>query len=221
MARYKDKEMARQMRVEGKSYSEIKEVLKVSKSTLSLWLRDMPLSDTQIRALRDWNPKRIERYRATMKEKYEKRLTQVYAKVVQDIGTLTKRELLISGFFLYWGEGTKATRSMVAFSNTDPKMIQFFLKWLSLLGIEKNQVKVRLHLYADMDIKKETDYWSHTLELPLVQFHKPYVKTSLFSNITYKKGHGHGTCNVLFGNAALWEYIMMTLKYLGEAHKGV
>lgn len=52
MARRIDKNKAIKMRESGMSYSQIKAELGVSKSTLSLWLRDLPLSDERIRELR-------------------------------------------------------------------------------------------------------------------------------------------------------------------------
>jgi transcriptional regulator with XRE-family HTH domain len=45
------REIAVAMREEGRSYREIRDVVGVSKSTLSLWLRDVPLSEEQQRAL--------------------------------------------------------------------------------------------------------------------------------------------------------------------------
>ena len=42
--------------------------------------------------------------------------------------------------------------------------------------------------------------------------------TEVISNLIYKTGYGHGTCNVLFENIALWEYITMALAYLREQH---
>lgn len=45
------REAAVAMREEGRSYREIGEVVGVSKSTLSLWLRDVPLTEDQRRAL--------------------------------------------------------------------------------------------------------------------------------------------------------------------------
>src|SRR5919202_201698 len=39
------------MRAEGRSYREIRDVVGVSKGTLSLWLRDIPLTEEQQRAL--------------------------------------------------------------------------------------------------------------------------------------------------------------------------
>jgi transposase-like protein len=42
---------ARAMRLEGRSYREIREVVPVSKSTLSMWLKDVPISEEQRKVL--------------------------------------------------------------------------------------------------------------------------------------------------------------------------
>ena len=216
MARLLDKEKARALRAKGKSYSEIKGVLKVGKGTLSAWLNDMPLSHEQIRMLRDLNPRRIENYRETMRRKRELRLENAYGHVRKKIGKLSRRDLLVGGFYLYWGEGNKSSRGLVGISNTNPAIILTFIHWVKLLGISKAELAVKLHLYRDMSIKKEINYWSDTLAIPESQFRKPYIKTSALSGLTYKNGYGHGTCNVLFENIALWEYITMALRYIGE-----
>jgi len=69
MARRLDKEKAIKLRLEGQSYSQIKAELGVSKSTLSGWLGDYPLSSERINELRAHSFKRIERYRNTMQRK--------------------------------------------------------------------------------------------------------------------------------------------------------
>ncbi|MCX6713082.1 MAG: helix-turn-helix domain containing protein, partial [Candidatus Vogelbacteria bacterium] len=69
MARILVKQKAVKLRLEGKSYSEIKNLLGISKSTLSGWLEDYPLSKERIKELRDWNPRRIENFRNTMRNK--------------------------------------------------------------------------------------------------------------------------------------------------------
>ena len=218
MARLADKEKARKLRAQGKSYSEIKHVLGISKSTLSGWLNDMPLSSKQIRQLRDLNPQRIERFRETMRKKREQRLQSVYEQVRKDIGSLSRRDLFIAGLYLYWGEGTKSDQSSIGVANTDPAVIRAFIHWMEIMRIPKDKIRVRLHLYTDMNIKQESLYWSKELDMPLKQFRKPYVKNSSLAGLTYKTGHGHGTCNLRFGNVARWEYITMALKRLRELH---
>lgn len=216
MVRVLDKEKARTLRAAGKTYTEIKQALGVSKGTLSAWLADMPLSAEQIRQVRDLNPRRIETFRETMKAKRMARLRNAYDKARIDIGVLSERDLFIAGLYLYWGEGTKAARGKIALTNTNPAMIRTFLEWSRNLGFSLQDARVRLHLYADMEVEKEIKFWSHELHVPVRQFRKPYVKKSMLSDITYKNGFGHGTCSVEFDNVATWEYITMALKYLGE-----
>jgi len=216
MARKIDKQKAIAMRQKGMSYSQIKEKLKISKSTLSGWLSDMPLSEKRIRELRADSPIRIERYRNTMRAKKDARLEEVYKKVSYDIGNLSKRDLFLAGLFLYWGEGTKAQNSLVAITNTNPSLIKFFLKWLKLFGVKNKNLRIKLHLYSDMNKKEMLDFWSKELKIPLSQFYKPYIKKTDMKSISYKNGFGKGTCSVILGSRDLWEYITMAIKYISK-----
>jgi len=218
MARFADREKARSLRAEGKSYSEIQQELGIGKGTLSEWLKDMPLSPEQIRQLRDLSPRRIERFRETMRKKREVSLDIAYERAKKDIGELSSRDLFIAGLYLYWGEGMKVQRSTVGFANTDPAVIKAFLSWMMLMHISADRIYVRLHLYADMDVEKEKQYWSTVLQISTTSFRNPYIKKSTLSGLTYKNGHGHGTCNLIFENVAMKEYITMALKYLREQH---
>lgn len=216
MTRFLEREKARSLRAEGKSYSEIKAVLGISKGTLSEWLKDMPLRPEQIRQLRDLNPRRIERYRETRRKQREARLDVVYKKAKHDIGRLSERELFIAGLVLYWAEGTKSAYGRVEVANTDPAMIATFHAWLIKKGVPANKIRVRLQLYADMNIEDEVRYWSKLLGIPKRQFRQPRIKDSALTGLTRKHGHGHGTCDLIFDNVPLWEYITMALKRLRE-----
>src|SRR4029079_3463303 len=176
MARKEDKQRALVMRKKGMSYSQIKEKLGISKSTLSGWLYDMPLSDKRIRELRADNPVRIERFRNTMRNKREERFANAYQEMSLKISILSSREIFIAGLFLYWGEGNKTTPNAIALTNTNPDMLKFYIRWLNLLGVAKKQLKVSLHLYSDMNVKKQESYWSRQLCIPLSQFRKSYIK---------------------------------------------
>ncbi|TSC83945.1 MAG: Uncharacterized protein G01um101413_748 [Parcubacteria group bacterium Gr01-1014_13] len=219
MARFADHQKALTLRKEGMSYSQIKNILKIGKGTLSHWLQDYPLSKERIKELRDGGGKRIEKYRETMRQKRGARLKVVYESQKKILLPLNKRELLIAGLFLYWGEGSKSHATDLRLSNTDPSMIKFFIKWLTVcLQVPKSKLKVQLHLYSDMHIDKEINFWSNTLNIPDTQFIKPYIKTSLLTDINHKGGFGHGTCNIKIGNARLSEKILMTLKVITDKY---
>lgn len=221
MARVLDKQKAIKLRLEGKSYSEIKSLMGISKSTLSGWLAPYPLSETKIRELRDWNSRRIENFRITFRNKREKRLKEVYEKVKNRIKNIHGRELFISGLFLYWGEGSKTNKNSVALTNTNPAMLKFFIKWLvTCFNVDKKKMKVGLHLYSDMDIDNSKKYWSNELRLSLGQFRKPYIKKTLSSDITYKNGFGKGTCSVMLDCQDIAEPVLMGVKYLQDHYNG-
>lgn len=215
MTKHIDRLKAIKLREKGMSYGQIKTKLGIGKGTLSVWLRDMPLSESRISELRDFNPMRIERYRNTMRKKRETRWGFVYDQVAKDIGVLSKRDVFIAGLFLYWGEGGKTDRYSITFTNTDPDMVSFFIKWAEeCFDIKRGTFSVRLHLYKDMDIDQYRKFWSKYLQIPQRNFNKPHVKDSSLTGLTYKNGFGKGTCNVRVSNRDITEYVTQALKYL-------
>lgn len=219
MARFKDREKALKLRKKEMSYSQIKKVLGVSKSTLSVWLRDYPLSKKRIRELRDCNEQRIERCRETKRKKKEKRLKEFYIQQKKIIFPLNKREFYLAGLFLYWGEGSKVAVAKVSVSNTDPAVINFFIKWLIVcLNIPKEKIRFYLHLYSDMDINEEINYWCEILDISRNQFMRPYIKKNSKNRINHKGSFGHGTCNASIGGARLSERVHMGIKAITDKY---
>lgn len=204
------------LRKQRKSYSQIKAMLGVSKSTLSEWLRGFPLTREEINNLRANSEARIERYRQTMQRKRLARFEQCLAEQKRAYVPLTRREVFIAGLFLYWGEGNKASRCTIGLNNTDPKLIQFFVYWLNhSLGIPMEKMRVYVHLYADMNIRKELRYWSTLLGIPLGRFARPYIKKSMRNEID-QKGYGHGTCGVRVENTAKKEAISAAIQAIAD-----
>ncbi len=221
MARRKDKQQALKLRGEGKSYSQIKSIIKVSKSTLSYWLRDFPLPEARIRELRDWNEQRIERYRQTRRKTREDRLNKTYFEQKKVIFPLSKRDLFIAGLFLYWGEGSKTRTGELQVANTDPAVPEFFIYWVTeFLKLEKSKIKVHLHLYSDMNTEQEKDFWSKSLNIPKNQFIKSYIKVNS-SQLINRGTFGHGTCTIKVANARVSEEVIMGLKSIRDHFRPV
>ena len=223
MARLKDREKALALRKQEMSYSQIKKILRVSKSTLSYWLRDYPLSEKRIKELQKMGARSsehaIEKFRKTMKEKKEKRLGDFYKQQKKLIFPIKKRELYIAGLFLYWGDGAKTQSTQLSLSNTDPAMIKFFIHWLTrCLNVPKEKLKIQLHLYKDMRVKKEIRFWSTTLGISEKQFNRPYIKKTSSKRINHKGSFGHGTCNIGIGNARLSEKTLMAIKAISDKY---
>ncbi|MGV9244557.1 hypothetical protein [Streptomyces sp. NPDC003710] len=116
---------ARELRLQGWTYDRIEAEPGCSKSSISLWVRDLPKPERKRSpeeaaaiARRGWEEKlRI--------RDEERQRTKEAAK--QSIGELSPRELFLVGVSLYWAEGGKdkpyARRENVTFVNSDPGMI--------------------------------------------------------------------------------------------------
>ncbi len=131
---------------------------------------------------------------------------------------LTKREEFFTGLGLYWGEGNKSCRNTLSINNTDPSMIKFALHWITrCLEVPKDKVRVQVHLYSDMDVEKELNFWSREINIPRNQFAKPYIKSSHKADID-QKGFGHGTCGLLVYNTILKENTLSAMKVLSKVY---
>ena len=221
MAHYILREKVIKLRLQGATYGQIRRSLGVSKSTLSDWLRNLPLTREQMELL-SINRERAkdlgrEKFRITYKKKKLKRLRSVYKEQWDKFIPLSENELFLAGVFLYWGEGDKM-HGHVTISNTDPRVIKFSLYWMIYsLKIPKEKIKVGLHVYKDMNIKETISFWSKTLGMPKNQFRKPYVKKTNRSELTYK-GFGRGTCKLYAGSVILSEKIAMTIKAISDKY---
>ena len=220
MARIKDRQLAIELRKQGKTYSEIRKELSISKSTLSDWLSNLPLTSQQIKYLEKSKKNNralgIEKIRLTKQRKREGRIKVTYENQKVYWGKLSKRELEIAGIFLYWGEGNKRLNGSVSLNNTDPKVMKFTLLWLkNSLLVPQEKIKVDLHLYSDMKPEEEISFWSKELNLPVSQFRKPYIKKSKRADID-QKGFGHGTCALVVNDVRLKEKVMMSIKAISD-----
>lgn len=215
------REQAIQLRLKGNTYTQIQRSLGIAKGTLSNWLKNLPLSEEQSLLLtKNKNLSRdlaIEKYRTTRHSQRLDKLKRILSEQEKILFPLTEKELFVAGLFLYWGEGGK-DRGQLTVSNTNPKVVKFALFWMThILKIPVYKIKVALHLYKDMDIKKSIAYWSETLDLPKDQFNKPYIKKSNREGLTYKN-FGYGTCKLYHGSVLLSDQIAMSIKAISDKY---
>ena len=100
------RERARELRTQGLDYEEIAGALGVSKSSVSLWVRDLPRpARLSYEECRKRAAEGARRYWAAERPVREAARAATCAAAAAQIGTLTDRELLIAGAIAYWCEG--------------------------------------------------------------------------------------------------------------------
>src|SRR5262252_5303050 len=117
---------ARQLRDQGLAYHEIAARLGVSKSSISLWVRDMPRPERlSYEACRQRQAAGVAAYWADERSRRAAAKEAIRAGEEQAIGALSQREILIAGAIAYLCEGTKSKqycrRWRVVFINSDPR----------------------------------------------------------------------------------------------------
>lgn len=170
-----------ELRKTGKSVKDIGKLLGVSSSTVSLWVRHIPLSQSQKDLLTQKVFTALQRGRIkaelVQRELREKRNTLLTKEAVKKLGKFTKRDLFVAGIALYWAEGFKKDNRL-GFANSDPQMVKLFLKWLEALGVPKSSLRLRVGVNISHSHRLEEiqSYWSKQTGVPLTQFQKPFFQ---------------------------------------------
>ena len=79
------------------------------------------------------------------------------------IGKIGKKEKIIIATSLYWAEGAKKDLSL---SNTDPALVKVFVECLEELKVRKENLKVTIRIYDDLDREKVLNFWSKIIGIP-------------------------------------------------------
>ncbi|MDQ1036752.1 transposase [Streptomyces sp. V3I8] len=169
----------RELRLQGWTYDRIQAELGCSKSSISLWVRDLPKPERPRRTREEASAIAKRGWEATMRLREEER-QRAKAAAADDIGTMSDRELFLVGVGLYWAEGTKdkphARREFVTFVNSDPGMIDFFLRWLDLLGVGRDRVRYCVMIHETADVAGAERYWADLVGADSSAFNKTTIK---------------------------------------------
>lgn len=176
-----DAEVARQLREDGWLLREIAEELGVSVKTAHVWTRGIPVP---ARATHGRSP---EATRAMNRARWDVLLAEREAErqasreaAARRIGAISDRDLDLLVATAYWCEGSKskpwARRERLCFINSDPDLIQLFVRWLARRGIPLEQCRLCVNIHESGDVQAATAYWAAVLGCTVDSFAKPLVK---------------------------------------------
>lgn len=159
------KEKAVEMREKGFSIPFIATALNVSKSSVSIWVRDIALTEKQKSALSErckiagnHNGERISEAARDRRRKWQENGRKLAKKKEADF---------IAGCMLYWGEGSK-TKNSVQLVNSDINLLRVFLRFLhKYFSITNNDVIWSVNCRLDCGLSQEQieKYWETELDL--------------------------------------------------------
>ncbi len=167
-----------ELREKGCSLKEISNNLRVSKSTASLWVRDIKLSDAAKKILIS----KIDIGRYISAENRKNRTLATENKYLEEAREelATRRDPdKITCAMMFWCEGTKSPKNGMTFTNSDPKLVKKFLYLLrKSYNIDETKLHPCIHLHSYHSPKKQLDFWSKVTDIKKSQFIEPYMKAN-------------------------------------------
>ena len=193
------RERARELRLQGWTYDQIQVELGCSKSSISLWVRDLPKPErrepseqAKLAARKRWE------HELAIRDEERQRTKEAAAR---DIGTMTDRDLFVAGVALYWAEGTKDKpydrRENVIFVNSDAGVIKLYLAWLRLLGVDHDRLKYRVMIHITADVEGAKRYWADLVGVDVSQFQKTTIKKHNPKTVRKNVGDTYRGCLVI------------------------
>ncbi|MEK7101720.1 MAG: hypothetical protein AAB882_01045 [Patescibacteria group bacterium] len=170
-----ERDRSRELRKQGYSMNEITRMLGVAKSSVSLWTGDIELTSKQRQKLSEngRSVESVERRRHARLTNERARRRPYFENAVAEIENLSRRDLFFLGTSFYWGEGSKANRGTVDFTNSDPRGIQVMMRYFKeVCNVPDQKFRGHVILHPHLDARKAEHYWSKISGIPLTQFHK-------------------------------------------------
>lgn len=209
-----ERDEARRLRADGMRIADIADTLSVSKSSVSIWVRDVAITPIERR------PSIARRPSSLLLAKLES-IHEADHLGRALVGELAERDLFVAGIALYAGEGSK-TDGQVVFTNSDPRMVSLFCDWLRrFFDIDEHRLRAALYLHEGLDLGVAEKFWSGVTGIALSQFRKPYRAVADASIRSSK--HPMGCLRVVYASASIHRNIMGLVGALlsSSSHSGV
>lgn len=193
------RDRARILRRKGKSLNEITRSINVPKSTVRYWCRDIILSSIQQERLIKMQRMGGAHAAEALRTRRIALTRKLFKEGTREIGKLTQRECFLIGVALYWAEGYRKGNEEFGFTNSDPQMARFLIRWIRRsCGIDKKRIYARICLnvlYRDR-IGEMSRFWQRATGLDASQFSNPtFIRVANRKKYLDKSGY-HGLLRI-------------------------
>jgi predicted transcriptional regulator len=160
------------------SYGQISKLLKISKSTVSYWFKNIDWSKDIKKQLIEKSKisssKRLTHLNNLKQKKWNEHYLKAEKEARKEFSKIKSNKLFTAGIVIYWGEGDKIFKNgRVRVSNTDEKMLKVFNNFLQkICNIEIEKIRANILSYPDLNLTGCLDFWSKNINIPQENFFK-------------------------------------------------
>lgn len=214
-----EKNKAIELRKTGLSIGQISKIIKASKGSISIWIRELVLTEDQKILLKNNNlitSKNTIRKLAESNKVLWKKRRELYQEEGKKLAQ-NKDPNFIIGCILYWAEGTK-DRNSITFTNSDPNMIKLFYNFLkNTLNVSENKITLKLgyRKQEDRTLFQMEQFWLDLLSLPRSVFRKSTEEIRKSSG-KRKNILKNGICTLKVNDTRLVQIIFGAIQEIGN-----
>jgi transcriptional regulator with XRE-family HTH domain len=190
---------ARNLRNQGLDYKRIAAELGVSKSSVSLWVRDLPRPERlSYEECRKRSAEGVRSYWAAQRSIRAAEREAMRTAAAAQIGELSDREVLIAGAIAYWCEGAKNKHGQgndrVIFTNSEPALVLLFLRFLDAVGVDRSSVIYSVQIHESANVEAAQRFWLDVTQADPAQFRRPVIKRHNPKTIRKNTGSDYHGC---------------------------
>jgi hypothetical protein len=196
----------------GMSINVIAKEVGVAKSTASIWLRDIELTDEQKNNLDIRNPAKCQKMTTIFSKKCRDKRVEQQNNGRKKIKNSDSEEYAF-GCALFWAEGNKE-KNTIRFTNTDPLMMKFFVDFLKkYFNIKSDDIKLTVNCYLNNGLTVEDiqKYWMKLLGLSTESLRKFTLKSDYYSDTKSHK-HPYGVARIVVHNTEVIQNMYGSVK---------
>lgn len=217
-----EREKAIELRRKGLSYNEILRHIPVAKSSLSLWLKELPLTKSEKDVLKKRKDSNISRGRikaaAELRKRRLNREEESTKRAINLFDIYKNEPLFHTGIALYWAEGAK-TSNRWSLINTDVDLIKVMVYWLKeYLEVGREDINFRLFIHKPYADGSCETWWKTKLGVGDAEFLKTIYKDTKHK-VKQKPGH-HGCLRIEVKNSKQMFFMMKVFKNLTVEYYG-
>jgi hypothetical protein len=199
-----------ELRKSGKSINEIVREVGASKGSVSAWVRDVVLTEVQMRCLSLRSGKgHLVGSNANKEMALYRRLE--FQKLGREAASGCDKEYAM-GCMLFWAEGSKKKNGVI-FTNCDEDMLAFFVRFMrKYFGCGNSDFTLKINAYLDNGLSADDimRFWISHLGLPKECLRKSVFKIGDGSGGKYR----HGVCTIGVYNTEITQKIFGSIQAL-------
>ena len=184
----------------------------MAKSTVSVLVREVPLSEAHSEHLRSLRPLGRGHFARSRNCRAQRHNAQLAGRALAQLNAAD----YTAGVMLYWAEGSKS-RNQAKMTNADPDLLRLWLDWLEAWHCDRSEAKLTVNCFLGngLSLREIENWWLEQVRLPATSLRKATVNRPSRASKAVRKPLLHGTASVVVHSTFVVQSIYGAIQEIG------